>query len=242
MMSCLTFLTVRFSLLHVEGLVPDGTLAGSALETLNMVSHLQGMHDLLMRQEKARQFFYFQLSWCCWSTERLHPYVWNSCLIQMSQDYKMLECFWFWLCFIRWCSSYPCDLLFALGTVGCVSVIVALGTENRSSLLEEPPLLQDGLTLWACELLRVPRTSECYQVPTPMKHKPKHTHTHIDDTSFFHLFCSFCEMWKEFDTSIWKGSSGMSPLDEKQLICLLATVTRIELRSLWNVWNEISII
>lgn len=80
-------LTVGFSLLHVKGLVPDGSLAGCALETLNMVGHLQGMHD------------------------------------------------------------FPNDLLFAFGTVGCISVVMALGTEDRPSLLEESPLLQDRLTL-----------------------------------------------------------------------------------------------
>lgn len=100
-------LTVRFPLLHVKGLVPDGSLTGCTLEALNMVSHLQGMHD------------------------------------------------------------FPCDLLFALGTVWCVSVIMALGAVNRSSLLKEPPLLQDRLTLRTREFLRVPRTSQCYQVPTP---------------------------------------------------------------------------
>lgn len=48
----LTSLTVGFSLLHVKGLVPDGSLAGCTLETLNMVGHLQGMHDFLIRGEK----------------------------------------------------------------------------------------------------------------------------------------------------------------------------------------------
>lgn len=61
-------LAVGLPLLHVESLVPDGILAGGTLETLNMVGHLQGVHD------------------------------------------------------------FPSDLLFALGTVGSVSVVVALGT------------------------------------------------------------------------------------------------------------------
>lgn len=39
-------LAVRLSLLHVEGLIPDGQLAGGAEETLHMIGHLQGMHDL----------------------------------------------------------------------------------------------------------------------------------------------------------------------------------------------------
>lgn len=41
----IVFLTVGFALLHVKGLVPDGSLAGCTLETLYMVGHLQGMHD-----------------------------------------------------------------------------------------------------------------------------------------------------------------------------------------------------
>lgn len=39
-------LTVGLPLLHVEGLVPDGHFAGSAQEALDVVGHLQGMHDL----------------------------------------------------------------------------------------------------------------------------------------------------------------------------------------------------
>lgn len=74
-------LTVGLSLLHVEGLVSDGVLAGCTLETLNMVGHLQGVHD------------------------------------------------------------FSCNLLFALGAVGSVSLIVALGTEDGPSLLEEAPLI-----------------------------------------------------------------------------------------------------
>lgn len=46
----LTFLAVGLSLLHVEGLVPDGHFAGSAQEALDVVGHLQGMHDLLQRR------------------------------------------------------------------------------------------------------------------------------------------------------------------------------------------------
>lgn len=42
-----TFLAVGFALLHVKGLVPDGSLAGCTLETLNVVGHLQGVHDFL---------------------------------------------------------------------------------------------------------------------------------------------------------------------------------------------------
>lgn len=48
-----TFLTVGFALLHVKGLVPDGSLAGCTLETLNMVGHLQSMHDFLTKGEKV---------------------------------------------------------------------------------------------------------------------------------------------------------------------------------------------
>lgn len=47
-----TFLTVRFTLLHVKCLVPDGSLAGSTLKTLNMVGHLQGVHDFLTGEEE----------------------------------------------------------------------------------------------------------------------------------------------------------------------------------------------
>lgn len=100
-------LTVGFTLLHVKGLIPDRILAGCTLETLNMVSHLQCMHD------------------------------------------------------------FPYDLLFALGTVRSVSVIVALGTIDGSPFFKEAPLLQDRLTLRACKLFRVPRPSQCHQVPSP---------------------------------------------------------------------------
>lgn len=48
MVQLLTSLTVGFTLLHVKGLIPDRILAGCTLETLNMVSHLQCMHDFLM--------------------------------------------------------------------------------------------------------------------------------------------------------------------------------------------------
>lgn len=80
-------LAVGFALLHVKSLVPDWSLAGCTLEALNMVRHLQGMHD------------------------------------------------------------FPGDLLFALGTVGSVTIIVALGTVDGPSLLEEAPFVQDSLTL-----------------------------------------------------------------------------------------------
>lgn len=45
----LTSLAVGLPLLHVEGLVPDGGLTGGTHEALNVVGHLQGMHDLLQR-------------------------------------------------------------------------------------------------------------------------------------------------------------------------------------------------
>ena len=55
-----TFLTVGFALLHVKGLVPDGSLAGCTLETLNMVGHLQGVHDFLVEgREKNCSIFLF---------------------------------------------------------------------------------------------------------------------------------------------------------------------------------------
>ena len=51
----LTSLTVRLALLHVKGLVPDGILAGCTLETLDVVRHLQGMHNFLVKGEKYKQ-------------------------------------------------------------------------------------------------------------------------------------------------------------------------------------------
>lgn len=54
-MSCLctvTFLAVGLPLLHVEGLVPDGILAGGTLEALDVVGHLQRVHDFLQKTEK----------------------------------------------------------------------------------------------------------------------------------------------------------------------------------------------
>lgn len=45
----LASLAVRLSFLHVKGLVPDGGLAGGTLEALNMVGHLQGVHDFLTK-------------------------------------------------------------------------------------------------------------------------------------------------------------------------------------------------
>jgi len=84
-----------------------------------------------------------------------------------------LDCV-FDLRFTHQCTSYPGDLLFALGTVGSVSVVMALGAVDRPSLLEEAALLQDHLTLRTRKLLRVPGTAQRHQVPTP----GTHTHTH----------------------------------------------------------------
>lgn len=39
-------LAVRLAIFHVEGLVPDGPLAGGAHEALDVIGHLQGVHDL----------------------------------------------------------------------------------------------------------------------------------------------------------------------------------------------------
>lgn len=50
-----TFLTVGLALLHVEGLVPDGILAGRTLETLNMVGHLQRVHDFLKKKKNNKK-------------------------------------------------------------------------------------------------------------------------------------------------------------------------------------------
>lgn len=44
-----TSFTVRLSPLHVKGLVPNGSFAGCTHKALNMVGHLQGVHDLLQR-------------------------------------------------------------------------------------------------------------------------------------------------------------------------------------------------
>lgn len=62
-----TFLTVGFALLHVKGLVPDGSLAGRTLETLNVVGHLQGVHDFLITGERIRNLISTSAR-CCWST------------------------------------------------------------------------------------------------------------------------------------------------------------------------------
>lgn len=56
----------------------------------------------------------------------------------------------------RSASTHPGDLLFALGTVGSVSVVVALGAVDGAPLLEEAALVQHRLALGAGELLRVP--------------------------------------------------------------------------------------
>ena len=53
----LTSLTVGFTFLHVKRLVPNGSLAGCTLEALNMVGHLQGMHDFLIRGKNVVGFF-----------------------------------------------------------------------------------------------------------------------------------------------------------------------------------------
>lgn len=42
-----TSLAVGHALLHVEGPVPDGRLAGGTGEAVHVPGHLQGMHDLL---------------------------------------------------------------------------------------------------------------------------------------------------------------------------------------------------
>lgn len=57
MVQLLTSLTVGFTLLHVKGLIPDRILAGCTLETLNMVSHLQCMHDFLIGGGRKRLTF-----------------------------------------------------------------------------------------------------------------------------------------------------------------------------------------
>ncbi len=155
--SVFTFLAVGFALLHVEGLVPDGSLAGRTLETLNVVGHLQGMHDFLIKGERYCKYFIFSFGGVAEVQRRLHSYI----LVQRNQtaalfEYKMsllvkkiLPCFWFvfWICSKQRCSSYPRDHLFALGAVRSISVIVALGTVDRPSLLEEAPLFQDRLAL-----------------------------------------------------------------------------------------------
>lgn len=97
-------------------------------------------------------------------------------------------------------SSHPCDLLFALGAVWSVSIIVALGTIDGASLLEEPPLVENLLTLWAGKLLWVPGAPQCHQVPTPgITHK--HLYLHILQPSS-NLQCD----------PKWRTLSGLSPL------------------------------
>lgn len=51
-LQALTSLAVRLALLHVEGLVSDGPLAGGTDEALDVVGHLQGVHDLLARERE----------------------------------------------------------------------------------------------------------------------------------------------------------------------------------------------
>lgn len=70
-------------------------------------------------------------------------------------------------------SSYPRDLLFALGTVRSVSVIIALGAEDGTSLLKEASLVQNDFTLRAGEFLGVPRTAQRHQVTTPGRRESK---------------------------------------------------------------------
>lgn len=84
-----TFLAVGFALLHVKGLVPDGSLAGCTLETLNMVGHLQSMHDFLTKGEKVWNFFFLSLSGVAKVQGRRHPYI-NSIIKQ--QPHSSVKC------------------------------------------------------------------------------------------------------------------------------------------------------
>lgn len=160
-----TFLTVGFTLLHVEGLVPDGILAGRTLETLNMVGHLQGVHDFLRKGEKKQtgNFSYVKLICCCLRSEYIH---WN-----MWKHFQLISFSVSGWSPVQW-SSHPGDLLFALGTVWSISVIVALGAVHGPPLLKETPLIQNHFTLRTGELLRVPGTSQRHQVPAPVNHTP----------------------------------------------------------------------
>lgn len=76
-----------------------------------------------------------------------------------------------WVLCVVWAgpepSTHPGDLLFALGTVGSVSVVVALGAVDGAPLLEEAPLIQHRLTLGAGELLGVPGAAQRHQVAPP---------------------------------------------------------------------------
>lgn len=123
--------------------------------------------------------FYFLLKWC--GVEVSSHIFWFRGITK-KRGQQRVNCFYlllilsiflvcvFLFCWSWRCGSYPCNLLFALGTVRSVSLIMALGTEDRPSLLEEAPLIQHHLTLWTRKLLWVPRTSKRHQVPTPGKH------------------------------------------------------------------------
>lgn len=50
----LTGLTVRLSVLQVEGVVADGLLAAGAQEAVHMPGLLQGVDDFLLADEKHR--------------------------------------------------------------------------------------------------------------------------------------------------------------------------------------------
>lgn len=78
---------------------------------------------------------------------------------------------------------YPGYLLLAFGTVGWITVVVALGTINGAFLFKEAPLVQDPFTLTASKLLWVPGTTECHHIASPTSHK--HTiHTILQQKPF----------------------------------------------------------
>lgn len=71
-------------------------------------------------------------------------------------------------------ASHPSDDLLALGTIRCITVVIALGTEDGAPLLKEASLLQNHLTLGAGELLRVPGAPQGNEIASP--EPPPHTH------------------------------------------------------------------
>lgn len=94
-----------------------------------MVGHLQGVHDFLTKPEDVGVFSQANMN------SHPHPVTLKRLTRQQSVQQQQRR------------NSHPCDLLFALGAVWSVSIIVAVGTIDGASLLEEPSFVQDLLTL-----------------------------------------------------------------------------------------------
>lgn len=97
----LTSLTIGFALLHVKSLVPNGSLAGCTFETLNVVGHLQGMHDFLKRGEKG--FLKF-ISALCYNFSSSSSIQWNISLSFLHFDVRdtMKRLLPLWSSFCTW--------------------------------------------------------------------------------------------------------------------------------------------